>query len=262
VSIPGSVEDIVCTFRLYRPLRNLYHVIFNRAELAGRSHLREFTRQFVKPGDLVFDIGANQGRWTETYHELHARVVAVEPNSVLAQKVRRRYRPLAVVDKALGEDAGEAVLHLGRSSGHSTLSSEWMDAVRGSDMPADRWSGTVNVNVETLDTLVSRYGLPDVVKIDVEGAEAAVLRGLSIPIPFVYFEFQCPYLEAAQGACSRLEELGDYECNYSVVQNHHWELAEWVPIPALLERIRIHAEHNPSDFGDIFARDRARQAQL
>ena len=51
------------------------------------------------------------------------------------------------------------------------------------------WADHAVVPVTTLDALIDRYGLPAFCKIDVEGFEEAVVRGLSRPIPSVSFEF-------------------------------------------------------------------------
>jgi FkbM family methyltransferase len=41
----------------------------------------------------------------------------------------------------------------------------------------------------TMDTLISLYGKPDYCKIDVEGFEINVLKGLNIPLNLVSFEY-------------------------------------------------------------------------
>src|SRR5689334_4646326 len=41
-----------------------------------------FYRQFVGPGDLVFDVGANVGHVTKVFLRAGARVVAIEPQSI------------------------------------------------------------------------------------------------------------------------------------------------------------------------------------
>src|SRR6266481_9284314 len=55
-------------------------------------HERHFYRQFIQPGDLVFDVGANIGGKTAAFLSLGARVVAVEPNPVCAHRLREANR--------------------------------------------------------------------------------------------------------------------------------------------------------------------------
>jgi len=76
-------------YRTARLLRNRYL----RPDLGDRSRRwRRFYSQFVRAGDLVFDIGANRGDRTEVFVEMGARVVAVEPLPSLATRLRRIYR--------------------------------------------------------------------------------------------------------------------------------------------------------------------------
>ena len=49
-------------------------------------------RQFVRPGDLVFDIGAHVGDRVAAFRRLEARVVAVEPQPALVKTLRLLYR--------------------------------------------------------------------------------------------------------------------------------------------------------------------------
>ncbi len=53
----------------------------------------ELYRQFVKPGDLVFDIGAHVGDRVGAFRRLGARVVAVEPQPALVRTLQAAVRP-------------------------------------------------------------------------------------------------------------------------------------------------------------------------
>ena len=64
------------------------------------------------------------------------------------------------------------------------------------------------MRVTTLDTLIEKYGNPDYIKIDVEGYEAEVLRGLSTKQKTIAFEWHEEDLETLYSACEHLESLG------------------------------------------------------
>jgi hypothetical protein len=74
-------------------LRSLARLVLApfRAQRQRRSQTR-FYSQFVSPGDLVFDIGANVGDRTAVFVSLGARVVAVELYEDSASKLSRRFR--------------------------------------------------------------------------------------------------------------------------------------------------------------------------
>jgi FkbM family methyltransferase len=254
VQMRDFIENLISRAGLYSTARDMYQRCFNRPEWLRRIRLESFTNQFVKKGDLVFDVGANEGRYTGMYQRLGARVVAVEPNSELARRIRLRYRPFAIVDCAVGASEGSGMLHLGRHSGHSTLSREWMEAVEEKEGGASRWTGVETVQIRTLDHLIEAYGMPNVLKIDVEGLEAEVLSGLSAAIHFVYFEFHSAHIKPTEDSCRLLDNLGKYEFNYSAAQDHELRLHDWVDSKRLLVALHDFAENSAVSYGDIFAR--------
>jgi hypothetical protein len=65
---------------LYRAARNGYERLFARARYDQRQNERDFYRRFIRPGDLVFDVGANVGKRSAVFLDLGATVVAIEPN--------------------------------------------------------------------------------------------------------------------------------------------------------------------------------------
>ena len=91
ISARHRAEALLCRVGAYSHARNAYQRLFNREHYASRRRDRGFFRDFVPRGRLVFDVGANEGRMTETFPELGATVVAVEPNPALADTVRARY---------------------------------------------------------------------------------------------------------------------------------------------------------------------------
>src|SRR5882672_1957598 len=69
--------------------------------------------QFVRPGDLVFDIGAHVGDRIAAFRRLGARVVAVEPQPALVKTLRLFYGrdpKVAIEATAVGRQAGEIEL--------------------------------------------------------------------------------------------------------------------------------------------------------
>ncbi len=135
----------------------------------------------LRPGDVVLDVGANVGFLTVLAARLvgpSGQVVAFEPVPANARQVRRnaalnRQAQVRVVEAAVGERDGTATLVLARHAGGAALA--------GADLPPDACGERV-VDVVTLDGWLAGHAarLPGPVrllKVDVEGAEPAVLRG-------------------------------------------------------------------------------------
>jgi FkbM family methyltransferase len=249
------LEAALCRARIYRPLRTIYHRALKPGNVEARRRAQEFFRPFVPQGGLAFDIGANIGHVTEAFLALGARVVAVEPNPALSRGLERRQRSprLTVLSAAVGAERGRADLHLGISHVYSTLSSDWVSHVRQSTAD-ERWAGTISVEVETLDLLIERYGVPDFLKIDVEGFEVQVLRGLSRAVPALSFEFQCSALGMARDCVDALERLGPYEYNFVPPERLEFQLGEWTDPDTLLGSLESFKQQPLNSYGDVYAR--------
>jgi FkbM family methyltransferase len=250
-----AVEQALTRTGLYKPTRDLYQRLLNRAYFNERREGRRFYSQFVDPGDLVFDLGANRGLMSEMFLELGAKVLALEPIPDLAAKIRARYpaKGLWVEAVAVGDAIGEATLHLGADPIHSSISEEWID--RAGDVWPGRWKGTITVPVTTMDALISEHGTPEFVKIDVEGFEDRVLAGLNHPIRALSFEFQCPALDMTMRCLTRLSLLGTYRYQFSAGETLAFMSSRWLTAPELMEVLELRRESNPVTHGDVYARN-------
>jgi FkbM family methyltransferase len=190
-----------CTFAFARRLKALHAVpivVNERQQLwidlrDGMSHLllagspwatvpwesdeQALMRRFVRPGEVVFDIGAHIGLHTVLLSELvgAAGVVhAFEPNAGKATALARTVAALPNAHLnafALGEAEGCVPLYIPEDESMASLA----DWTYGREWHRRR----TTCEVKRLDDLIARGELPDpdFIKCDVEGAELAVLRG-------------------------------------------------------------------------------------
>lgn len=80
-------------------------------------------------------------------------------------------------------------------SAKNTLSSKWAETLRNDDKRFGHklgFAGCREVKTTTIEQLVIEYGPPFFVKIDVEGCELRVLRGMRRPVPYCSFEINLP----------------------------------------------------------------------
>lgn len=100
----------------------------------NRDQQLQFYSQWIRPGDLVFDVGANVGDKTDLFLEIGARVVAVEPQFSCWKVLQRRFggRPVSVEPYALSFGRGKAAFYVDRSTTLSSMSRDWIEAVRAS----------------------------------------------------------------------------------------------------------------------------------
>jgi FkbM family methyltransferase len=127
----------------------------------------------------VYDVGANCGWFAVRAARAGRPVRAFEPVPATAEYAERNLGRIAgadarVVRAAVADAPGSATIHLYSSSGNNSLHERTLPA--GHPL---RRTGDIEVSVVRLDDLVGSEGFPPpaLIKIDVEGAELAVLRG-------------------------------------------------------------------------------------
>lgn len=205
--------------------------------------------EFIKEGDLVFDIGANVGNWTRAAQALGAKVVAVEPMASLRASLDAT--GAIVVSAACGDKSGLQTLHMGDWSTHSSLRQDWI----APHFDYNNWSvvDAEQVTVTTVDNLIETYGKPTFIKIDTEGYEAEVILGMTYAPPALSFEYHGPAYpiilndNPSLRAAALVNDLGKYEYRCIGGEDHEW-ITPWMDYRGLDNFLLT------SNWGDVYAR--------
>jgi FkbM family methyltransferase len=222
---------------------------------APDSTRRAFYRQFVDPGDLCFDIGANVGNHTALFRSLGASVIALEPQAACAAELSGRFADddaVVIVAKAAGAAAGRASLATTAASTLASMSDDWIAAVSRGRFAEFEWTGRETVDVTTLDELIEEFGAPAFCKIDVEGYELEVVRGLSTPIRALSFEFASEYLQRTHDVLEVLASVSPIECNYALGESYVLASTRWLPGAKLTDELA--SLRGPQPHGDVYVR--------
>ncbi|MEO5590925.1 MAG: FkbM family methyltransferase [Chitinophagaceae bacterium] len=220
-------------------------------------NLRKLLYQsFVHKNDLCFDVGANMGNRISPLLLIGAKVVAVEPQQQCCRFLQLKFgKRITIVPKGLGEKESIKDFHIASTSVLSSFSDEWINAVKKDRFKEHQWDKVIKVEMTTLNNLIEKYGLPVFIKIDVEGYELDVLKGLSHPVKMISFEYTVPEQISIVIDCIRQIEKNDpqVECNYSVGEGMKLALQQWLSV----EQMNIHiqsAAFVQSGFGDVYVR--------
>ena len=220
----AAVQDLLKRVGLYQRVKSscaydLYWRFADPRLLVDRTSEVNVFRQILQgfqSGDLIFDIGANIGHKTDVFLRLGAHVVAIDPDRSNQDTLRQKYlslrlskKPVVIVGKAVSDRNGVETMWVDEpGSGKNTLNRKWVDTLRGDAKRFGRtlhFSGTEEVETTTVEDLIESHGAPFYIKIDVEGHEVHVLRGLRSAVPYVSFEVNLP--EFRPEACQCVELL-------------------------------------------------------
>ena len=212
--------------------------------------------RFLQAGDLAFDIGAHVGDRTSSFRRLGARVVALEPQPGPARVLRLIHGgdpAVTLVAAAAGDREGAIAFHL--NSANPTVSTASDSFVRAADgaggWEGQVWDATITVPCLTLDGLIRRHGPPAFVKIDVEGFEDRVLRGLSTPVRALSFEFTTIAREVGRACLDRLAGIGPYRFNLALGETQRLAFEAWIDAESMACTLRD-LPHDANS-GDVYA---------
>jgi FkbM family methyltransferase len=245
------VQKLLLQMGLYGRLKtssvyDMYWRVLRPSVIDARSQEVQFYRQVLKrleEGGLVFDIGANQGYKTDIFLRLGAKVIAVDPDENNQRALRERFLRYRLVPKAvtvegvaLGDTNATQTMWIDApGSAKNTLSSKWVDTLRHDESrfgESLEFRGTRTVRTTTLEELIAAHGTPVFIKIDVEGYEEHVLRGLRRAVPYVSFEVNLPEFAPEGLQClhrlAALEPSGLF--NYAAEVRAGMALSRWLPV--------------------------------
>ncbi len=174
--------------------------------------LYDSVQELVRPGDVVWDVGANVGLFAFSAAHVAGpggRVIAVEPDLFLANLLHRSqaslpaaYARVDVLPAAISDRSGIVHLNIaggGRASNSLVAGNSQIGGIRA----------TQTAICHTLDGLLAMDTPPpppDVLKIDVESLEGAVLRGAGRILTDVRPRIHCEMSD--NGAFDLLQSAG------------------------------------------------------
>lgn len=159
--------------------------------------LFHLVREFVQPGGIVWDVGANMGVFTFAAAARvgpRGRVISFEADPTMAALIHRTERrpdaasaPVEVLCAAVAEERGIERLCVTPDAGQQHLESSASTVA---------WNRSFPVLTVTLDEMLEHFPAPDLLKSDIEGAEVAMFKGaqrlLSQVRPTILVEVKIP----------------------------------------------------------------------
>lgn len=182
---------------------------------------------------MLFDIGANRGDvvFAGTKKGFN-KIVALEPAPRIYKELVSNflYDPRVIPLKLAVSDSIDQTIEFYEADedGLSTINKDWLTS---ETMPYNgKPYRTIRANTITIDKLVEIYGEPDLIKIDVEGAEWSVFKGMTKYHGMLSFEWTNETIKEHQDQLDYLKNIGYKEVGPQFIEHHLTEPKQWFAI--------------------------------
>tara|TARA_B100001250_G_scaffold396149_1_gene401816 strand:- start:2230 stop:2970 length:741 start_codon:yes stop_codon:yes gene_type:complete len=154
----------------------------------------QFHQKFLKKKNkIIFDLGANRGDKTYIFSKYAEKIIAYEPEPKMNFIMKKRFKDKKIIIKntIVSNKTGNCnFLIVQGNEAYSTINKKSL-------LPFTHLNKNkikiVNKKSTTLNIEIKKYGIPEYIKIDCEGAEKKILSNLKFKVKIISFELNLPY---------------------------------------------------------------------
>ena len=158
---------------------------------------------------MYFDIGSNIGKWTISNIDKCDKIIAIEASPKTFNKLNKNCKnnnKIITLNYAVSIQENEVSFYEAQSHELSTTNIEWLTN------PSSRFYNTryeeIKCKTITIDELIKIYGIPELIKIDVEGGEYECIKSLTKKVNMICFEWASETNNISFQCLDYLYELG------------------------------------------------------
>jgi len=205
---------------------------------------------------IIIDIGANVGNFTKEWltKSPHSQYVCVEANVELIPILDGMFygnKNVTILNN-LVSDKDDELVDFWINKNH-TISSASKDWINNSRFKGTDYYKKTQVKTITLDTIIELYGNPNLIKIDVEGYELEVLKGLTKAQSVIMFEWVEENFSRCIDCIKYLMSIGYNSFSYTIKENYSEIQTNYCPFNEMDIFKKINLIGN-SNWGNIYAR--------
>jgi FkbM family methyltransferase len=177
---------------------------------------------------MFFDIGANTGQWSLANRCRCEKIIAVEASPITFEKlvanVKEQPNILPLNYAVCKNNGKDVVFYEAESSTLSTLNKQWLTN------EASRFYNTGYREIVCksihLDDLISAYGVPTLIKVDVEGGESECLHSLTQKVDMLCFEWAAEMNDITFQCIDHLISLGFTKFHIQITDDYTYRPQE------------------------------------
>jgi FkbM family methyltransferase len=209
--------------------------------------------KLINRGDLYFDIGAHLGEKSKPFIEKKIRTIMVEPLPACVKSLKKLYCKnsiVKIIPKGLGSKNTKKILSINKQMPTtSTFAKHWKSG-RFSNLT---WSGKTQIQITTLDNLIKKFGNPQYIKIDVEGYELNVLKGLTKKSGIISFEITSEFFSDAIKCLNYLKKLSYNSFTFSIGEQKKF-FSDWSDYKTIINLIKKEIKKDKLFWADIYCK--------
>jgi len=221
-------------------------------------YITNFYAGFIYPEMKIIDVGANVGNYSKVFVNCGAQVIGIEPQQYCQNLLKARFlnnKHFKLIPKASGSKISIAKIHKTQSHTIASMNPNWIEHVKKTNrFSGENWNTMEEVTVTTLDTIINDNFLPNYIKIDVEGFELEVLKGLTKAVDYISFEITLPETKNMAIDCvNEICRIGNYV--FAIPNNNQLaDITIWQTKQQIMELLETLSQSSTSVSSDIFCK--------
>lgn len=173
-------------------------------------NLSDRTISFEEPlKSICFDIGANVGAWALKNVDLYDKIISVEADESTFIKIKNNVannNKIVPINYAVCDSSEEYItFYKCDSDVLSTLNKDWLD---GGKSRFHLNYTEILCKTISIDKLIDLYGMPELIKIDVEQGEYECIKSLTKKVKQLCFEWASEFFDISLNCLNYLYKLG------------------------------------------------------